>query len=79
MSAGTGAAGAGLKTVMAPDARAISRPLRAASMGCSSWVTKTFAPSMALRAASTSLGDRPPAAPGTTMMAFSPVSSLTKI
>jgi hypothetical protein len=54
ISGAISAAGAGFRIVRAPPARAISSPRWAASIGCSSWVTKTEAPPISSARASTS-------------------------
>ena len=60
-------------------ARAISRPRRAAAMGCSSWVTNTAALRIRSAFASTSAAETRPAAPFATMMALFPVAFSMKI
>ena len=79
MAASTGAAGAGLKIVVTPWRRAISRPRRAAAIGCSSWVMNTFEAAMVASAFSTIAGVIEAAAPLSTMMALSPDSDETKM
>ena len=64
---------------MAPPFFAISSARIAASIGCSSWVTKTEALRINSACASTSAGESVPAAPGQTMMALLPVASSMKM
>ncbi len=79
MPSGSAAAGAGLRMVVTPAARASDSPRIAASIGCSSWVRKTPAREMRSAWASRSAGAIAPATPGQTMIALSPVASSMKM
>ena len=65
--------------VVAPPDFAISSARIAASIGCSSWVTKTDEPAISSRRASISAGEIVVAMPGQTMIALFPVSSSMKM
>jgi hypothetical protein len=65
--------------VATPASLAISSARSAASIGCSSWVTKTPAERISAALASMSSAEMKVAAPGQTMIALLPVVSSTKM